>query len=147
MRIYIGADHRGFELKAKLIPWLKNQGYDVVDCGNMNYDPNDDYPDFSFSVADHVASEIGSVGIVICGSGSGVCIAANKVKGIRCGLAANDDMVRHQRTHDNANMMAISADYIDEAHVKSMITIFLTTEFMKLDRFIRRLKKISDREG
>lgn len=147
MRIYIGADHRGFELKAKLIPWLRNQGYDVVDCGNMNFDPNDDYPDFSFSVADHVAAEEGSYGIVMCGSGSGVCIAANKVKGIRCGLAANDDMVRHQRTHDNANMLAISADYIDEVRVRSMITIFLTTDFMKLDRFLRRLKKISDREG
>src|SRR5438046_1223129 len=101
MNLYIGADHRGFELKETLKPWLIEKGYDVVDCGANALNPTDDYPDFAFAVADHVVAESGSRGIVVCGSGVGVTIAANKVPGARCSIATNVEEIRLGRGDDD----------------------------------------------
>jgi ribose 5-phosphate isomerase B len=146
MKIYIGADHRGFTLKETMKRWLEGDGYDVTDCGNTVYDKEDDFPDFSFAVADGVSANPGSLGIVICGSGGGVTMAANKVSGIRCGQAVNVEDVTHNRMHDDMNVLAIGSDFVSEHDAKNMVTAFLTTPYDGSERFARRLAKITARE-
>lgn len=144
--IFIGADHRGFKLKEQLKSWLKEENYQLVDCGNTVYDSEDDFPDFAFAVAEQVRAQtdqsVLAKGIVICGSGVGVNIAANKVAGIRASTAVNADEVRHARQHDDLNILAISADYTSLDEAQKMIKIFLTTPFEPAERFLRRLRKI-----
>jgi len=147
MKIYLGADHRGFELKEHLKLWLIEEEYEVVDCGNVKYDPEDDFTDFSFAVAEKVQQDPQSRGIVICGSGVGVNIAANKVKGIRASTGINADEVRHARKHDDLNVLAISAEYSDFEQAKKMIIIFLTTPFQPEEKYVRRLDKIKQYES
>ena len=147
MKIYIGADHGGFDLKAKLIVWLTAQKHEVVDCGNTKLDPVDDFPDFSFAVADHVAADAGSLGIVLCRSAGGVTIAANKVKGIRCVTGVNPADVAHNRGHDDANVLAIAGDYTNEDEAKQLVQTFLATPYQNQERFMRRLAKIKAREA
>jgi ribose 5-phosphate isomerase B len=147
MKLYIGADHRGFELKEKLKLWLQTQGYDVEDCGNSNYDPDDDYPDYASRVAEGVKnSSEESKGILLCGSGIGVCIVANKFSGIRCGLGIDTEHARHGRANDNINILALPADLLDESQAKDMVTAFLTTDFSTEERFLRRQRKIEEVE-
>lgn len=146
MNVYIGADHRGFELKQQLVPWIKELGHDVTDCGNTTYDPQDDFPDFSFAVADQVAASPGSLGILICGSGGGVTIAANKVNGIRCVTAWNIEDVQHNRAHDDANVIAIAANFVTFVQAKGLVKAFLETPFSGEEKYIRRIKKITARE-
>lgn len=146
MKIYIGADHRGFTMKEKLKPWLKDEGYEVVDCGGSQYDKNDDFPDITFLVADSIAADSGSRGIVICGSGGGATFAANKVCGIRCITANNVEDVKHNRDHNDANVLAVGSDHTLESDIRRMIEAFLVTPFGKEERFLRRLKKVADRE-
>ncbi len=145
-QVFIGADHRGFKLKEQIKNWLETEDCQVVDCGNTVYDPEDDFPDFAFAVAEQVKAHddrpTSARGIVICGSGVGVNIAANKVDGIRASTAVNTDEVRHARQHDDLNVLAISADYTSLAEVQEMIEIFLTTSFEPAERFLRRLRKI-----
>ena len=147
MKLYLGADHRGFELKEHLQVWLKGEGYQVVDCGNTKYDPEDDFPDFSLVVAQKVQQDPKSRGIVICGSGVGVNIAANKVKGVRASTGINVDEVRHARKHDDLNVLAISAEYTSYEEAQKMITMFLTTPFISEEKYVRRLDKISKYES
>jgi len=168
MKVFIGADHRGFRLKEELKRWLTGLGHEVVDCGNTVYDKDDDYPDFSFAVAEAVSSECrgstsqdrlaasgstisapGSLlpcaGIVVCGSGVGVTIAANKVAGIRCSTASCAAEVKCGREDDDLNVLAISADY-GSGKAREFINVFLSTPFVGRERYIRRLKKIEERE-
>lgn len=158
MKVYIGADHRGFELKEKMKLWLVKKGYTVVDCGNTVYEKTDDYPDFSFAVADAVAqgdrpyvpkqgSTLTRAGIVICGSAVGVTIAANKVKGARCSPGLGVAEVVQGRKDDDLNILALSGDYMSERRAKEMIAAFLTTPFKGDERHTRRLKKIESREA
>jgi len=146
MTIYIGADHRGFHLKDKLAQWLQEEGHDVIDCGNNVYDPNDDFPDFSFAVADKVAADPGSRGIVICGSGGGVTIAANKVHGIRSTTAVHVADVKHNRQSNDINVLSLSADFTDFDEAKELVKAFLLVEFEAGERHNRRLNKISERD-
>ena len=146
MKIFIGADHRGFSSKEQLKPWLISLGHEVVDCGNTVYDKDDDFPDFSFAVADKVAPEVASRGIVICGSAGGVTIAANKVKGIRAVTAVTVSDVKHNRQHDDANVLALSSDFTTPDQAKEMIDVFLNTVYLAEGRHVRRLKKIEERE-
>lgn len=155
MKLYIGADHRGFSLKEGLKPWLVSLGHDLVDCGNRVHDGADDYPDFSFAVADAVSkgkppSVPGalppSMGIVLCGSGVGVTIAANKVPGARCSTGISAAEVARGRADDDLNILAISADYTTDDQAKEMIAAFLTTPFLGDERHTRRLQKIEARE-
>ncbi len=141
--IYIGADHRGFELKAKINYWLKGRGYEFEDVGAYKYDRDDDYVDFGVEVAQKVAqSPEKRVGIVICGSGMGVEVAANKVKGIRCGLGFEVDQVHAGRKDDNINVLAIAADNLTEDEVIALVEQFLETEFVETDRYLRRIEKV-----
>jgi ribose 5-phosphate isomerase B len=146
MTIYIGADHRGFDLKERLKVWLSEQGNEVVDCGNRVHDLDDDFPDFSFAVADKVSADPGSRGIVICGSGGGVTIAANKVRGVRCTTAVHVADVKHNRYADDINVLALSADYTDFDEAKELLEAFIKIEFDASQRHVRRLNKITERD-
>ena len=140
--IFIGADHRGFELKAKINKWLAGRGYEFEDVGAFEYDHEDDYADYAILVAERVA-ERNKRGVVICGSGVGVDIAANKVKGVRCGLGWEEDQVHAARKEDNINVLALAADNIDEKKAMKLVETFLETEFVETDRYLRRVEKIA----
>ena len=146
MTVYIGADHRGFHLKDKLAQWLREEGHEVTDCGNTIYDPVDDFPDYSFAVADRVVADEGSRGIIICGSGGGVTICANKVKGVRCTTAVHVADVKHNRQADDINVLALSADYTDFDEAKELVAAFLLIEFEAQERHVRRLNKVAARD-
>ncbi len=146
MKIYIAADHRGFELKNKLISWLKPRGYEVVDGGNTVYDPEDDYPDYISELAKRPLSTEavakGALGIVICGSGVGVSIAANRFKGVYCALGFNVEQVKHARENDHINVLALPADYLDFEKAKEFVKTFLMTKPIMKEKYLRRIRKI-----
>lgn len=138
MRIYIGADHRGFELKQTLIPWLTAREHEVVDCGNTELDGDDDYVTFSREVARQVAEDEEARGIVICGSGVGVTISANRVHGVRCGLALSPEQVAHARSHDHINVLALASEYMAHEMIQECIEAFLTAQPIMSERYLHR---------
>lgn len=141
--IYIGADHRGFELKARLNKWLTGRRYEFEDAGTFAYDRDDDYVDYAIAVAQKVAvNPEGNRGVVICGSGVGVDVAANKVKGVRCGLGFEPDQVYAARKDDNINVLALAADNVTEEESLALLEKFLETEFVKSEAYMRRVEKI-----
>jgi ribose 5-phosphate isomerase B len=142
VRVVIGADHGGFALKSELVPWLKAQGYEVLDLGAARYEAGDDYPDFAEAVAKSVASGQAQRGIIICGSGVGACIAANKIKGVRAGLC-HDTYSAHQGVeHDDMNILCLGARIIGGELAKEIIAAFLKARFAQEERFSRRLQKV-----
>lgn len=148
MTIYIGADHRGFKLKESLKTFLEKRGYDVADLGAKKYDKNDDYPDFAAKVAQAVSGDPEKrQGIVICGSGEGVEIVANKFKHVRAALVANTKQAFASRNDDDANVLALAADFLSETRAKKIVEIWLNTPFSREERHKRRIQKISDLEN
>ncbi len=150
MTIYLGADHRGFALKEKLKQMLVDEAYDVVDCGATAYMPDDDYPDFAAAVAEAVGKnpgDQGDRGILMCGSGFGVDIVANKFSGIRAVLPMSPDHAYQARHDDDANVLALAANFIDEATAQKIVKIFLSTPFAHEERYRRRIDKISRLES
>lgn len=148
MVIYIGADHRGFKLKAILADFLRGLGYEVVDLGSDHYDENDDYPDFARLVAEKVAeSPEENRGILICGSGVGVDIAANKFKGIRSALIFNEKQAFLSRNDDDANVISLAADFLNEVQSRKILEVWIKTDFSREERHKRRLDKIRDLEN
>ncbi len=145
-KIFLGADHAGFALKEKIKTKLQEQGLVVEDLGNDHWDPADDFPDFAFAVAERVAQEKGR-GILFCASGVGMCIAANKVRGIRAVNASNRWLALHSRRDDNTNILCLPAAQLTEKEAAAIINLWLKTPFSKEKRFRRRLKKIEQREG
>ena len=144
MVLYIGADHRGFGLKEFLKTKLKASGYTVVDVGAERFDEGDDYPDFAEKVAQGVATEPeGRRGIVICGSGAGADIVANKFKGIRSVLAATPEQASVSRNDDDTNVLAIAADYAGGEEAKKIVTAWLVTPFAGEEKYRRRIGKIA----
>jgi ribose 5-phosphate isomerase B len=147
LRVHLGADHAGLELKARLVTTLKQQGHEPVDHGPHVYDPDDDYPPFVLSAATAVAQEPGSLGVVLGGSGNGEAIAANKVAGIRAALAFNEDTARLAREHNDANVLSLGARmYDDEGTAVRLVEIFLTARFSHEEHHLRRIRMISDYE-
>ena len=144
MRIAIGSDHGGFEQKQEVIKHLKEVGYEVVDAGTYSLD-SCHYPIFGAEVGRKVASHECDFGIVICTSGEGICIAANKIKGIRCGIAYNDEVARLMRQHNDANVISFGAKFMDTKDVIRRVDIFLSTEF-EGGRHATRVQMISDEE-
>jgi len=172
--IYIGADHRGFELKEFLKERLKIHNYDFEDIGAHQFDPNDDYPQIALKVAQKVASlqQSASIpqqsassprevsisphissphksahkGILICGSGIGVCFAANKVKGIRAGLGVNPEIIKAAREDDDINVLCLPSDFIESEEAWKIVEVFLNTEFIEKEKFIRRIKEVEEFE-
>lgn len=143
MLIYLASDHRGFALKEQLKSWLENQGYQVKDFGNLVLDKNDDYPDFSRALARELNKHPDSRGIVLCGSGIGVDIVANRFEKVRCGLGFNLKQVAHGRAFDNINCLSLPADFIDLVWAKELVRVFLETDFCRQERYQRRLEKIN----
>ncbi|MEU4383302.1 ribose-5-phosphate isomerase [Micromonospora echinofusca] len=147
MRVYLGSDHAGFELKVHLVNHLTKEGYDVVDVGPHAFDPDDDYPAFCLHTGDRVVADGGSLGVVIGGSGNGEQIAANKVAGVRAALAWSIDTAQLAREHNDANVVAVGARQhtLDEA--TAIVEAFLTTPFSGNERHARRIAQVADYEG
>ena len=151
--IYLGADHRGYNLKEKIRQWLTEWNQEFEDLGNDHLDPEDDYPDFAKKVAEKLSWSgppatqasllaLRARGIVICGSGVGVDIVANRRVGVRCGLGFSAEQVKKAREDDDINCLAIPADYLPEEKVKEIVRIFLETKFSGAERMKRRIEKI-----
>lgn len=148
MIIYIGADHRGFRLKEILIAALKEKNLPIFDVGAYTYDAGDDYPDFAFAVAKKVSeSPEDRVGILICGSGAGVCVTANKFKNVRAALALSAEQAKVARADDHINVLCLASDYMIEAGASQIVVDWLNTSFSSAERHLRRIKKISDIEA
>lgn len=148
MIIYIGADHRGFELKEYLKNSLKGKGYELVDLGNDHYEKGDDYPDFAEKVAREVSLNYErAVGIVICGSGVGVDVVVNKFRKIRSALVATPDQAYDSRNDDNTNILSLGANYLKPEDAKNIAVTWLETPFSGEERHKRRLEKISKIES
>ena len=146
MRVYLGSDHAGFELKARVIAWLREAGHEPVDCGPASYHEGDDYPVYVLRAARAVAGDPGSLGIVIGGSGNGEQIAANKVPGIRAALAWTAETARLARQHNNANVLSLGARMYEIDEALEFARIFITTPFSQEPRHARRLAMIADFE-
>lgn len=145
--IYLGADHGGFELKQQIKAWLAEWQLDCIDLGAHVLDPEDDYPDFAFAVAEAVAKQpTEHKGILACRSAAGVVIAANKVVGIRAIAPATNEAALHARLHNNTNVIGLSGDWLSEAEAKTMLHTWLTTAFSEEARHQRRLDKITQYE-
>lgn len=142
LRVALGADHGGFSLKSELLPWLKGQGYEVLDKGAYAFDPADDYPDFSDAVAQAVASGEAQRGILVCGSGVGACIVANKIPGIRACLCHDTYSARQGVEHDDMNILCLGARVIGEELAKELAVAFLKASFSGEERHRRRLQKV-----
>ncbi|GHJ45478.1 ribose-5-phosphate isomerase [Catellatospora sp. TT07R-123] len=143
MRVYLAADHAGFELKAHLISELSAKGYDVVDVGAHTYDAEDDYPSFCLHAGMRVVTDPGSLGVVIGGSGNGEQIAANKVAGVRAALAWNLDTARLCRQHNDANVVGIGARQHSLAEATEIVEAFLSTGFSGEPRHSRRIDQVA----
>ncbi len=143
MVIYLGADHRGFSLKEQLKQFLKEEGYELYDVGNIKQDDEDDYPDFAFAAASKVsaAPDI-SRAILVCGSGVGMCVVANKLKNIRASVCISPDHVIAARSHDAINTLCLASDFIDTQTALAMTRSFLATPFDRQDTHVRRVQKI-----
>jgi len=146
MKVFLGADHRGFLLKNMVRSWLMDRHVDVVDCGANELMPEDDFVDIAHVVAEKVATTPESRGILLCGSGSGVSIVANKKSGIRAAVGWRTDQVSASRSDDDINVLALPADYISEKETQDLINEFLNTEFTPEERFLRRIAKIKELE-
>ncbi|MDX1688816.1 MAG: ribose 5-phosphate isomerase B [Candidatus Promineifilaceae bacterium] len=142
MRIVMGADHAGFALKETLRADLQAAGHDVVDVGAHEYDKDDDYPDFSAAVGRAVAAGEGERGILICGSGVGACIAANKIKGVRACLCHDIYSATQGVEHDDMNVLCLGGFIVGEALARKLVAGFLQASFIGEGRFQRRLDKV-----
>jgi ribose 5-phosphate isomerase B len=142
LRVALGADHGGFSLKAELSSWLKEQGYEVLDLGAYALDPADDYPDFAAAVARAVAAGEAQRGIIICGSGVGACIVANKLAGVRAGLCHDTYSARQGVEHDDINVLCLGARIIGVELAKELVSAFLNARFSGAERHRRRLQKV-----
>ena len=143
MRIAIGSDHAGFDAKQEVIKFLKQEGYEVEDVGTNSKD-SCDYPIFGRKVGELVASKNCDYGVVICSSGEGIMMAANKVKGVRCGIAYADQIAELLRQHNDANVISFGANFMNIEDVKRRLKIFLNTEFLG-ERHLRRVNLIEEK--
>jgi ribose 5-phosphate isomerase B len=146
MRVHIGSDHAGFDLKQHLVGVLSAKGYEVVDHGAASYDAEDDYPVYCLPVGEAVVADPESLGIVIGGSGNGEAIAANKVDGVRCALAWSEDTAKLGRQHNNANVVSVGGRMHTEEEATQLIEWFLETPFSGDPRHERRIRLLADYE-
>jgi ribose 5-phosphate isomerase B len=143
MRVHIGCDHAGLELKEHLVGWLREHGHEPVDHGPFEYDPDDDYPVFCLRAAEAVAEEAGSMGVVIGGSGNGEQIAANYVRGIRAALVWSEETAQLAREHNNANVISVGGRMHSVEDMTRFVELFLSTPFSGEERHVRRLEQLA----
>ena len=147
MRIAIGADHGGFSLKENIVALLQKDGHEVLDVGAHTLDPSDDYPDFARAVGLAVQRGEAERGIIICGSGVGACVAANKLHGIRAGIC-HDTYSAHQGVeHDNMNVLCLGARIVGKELARELVRAFVGAQFSGAERHVRRLAKVKAIEG
>lgn len=144
MKIYLGADHNGFDLKEKLESFLKRSGHEVVDAGDVKRDPDDDFPQFAGRAVSQLLGDHDheAKAILICGSGQGMCMAANRFKGIRASLCWNLTEARLARNDDDANVLCLSARSLDNEKAQAIVTTWLNTPFAGAARYKRRLQQL-----
>ncbi|NJP42044.1 ribose-5-phosphate isomerase [Actinacidiphila epipremni] len=147
MRVYLGSDHAGFELKNHLVEWLTAGGHEPVDCGPHIYDAEDDYPPFCLRAAERTAADPGSLGIVIGGSGNGEQIAANKVRGVRAALAWSEQTATLAREHNDANVLSIGGRMHTQDEAQKFVELFLATPYSHAERHQRRIDMLSAYEA
>jgi len=145
MKIYIGADHAGFEMKEALQDYLKESGHAVTDLGTFSSD-SVDYPVIAREVAEKVFENDGSRGVLVCGSGEGMCMTANKTKGVRAGLADSPERASATREHNDANIVCIGSRFTELEVAKQIVDTFLTTEFSSEERHQRRVDLIEGKK-
>lgn len=144
--LYIAADHAGYNLKEELKRFFDEVVYPYEDMGSKELNLQDDYPDFAVPLARRVAAEENSLGILICGTGVGMCIAANKIKNIRAAVCYDEFTARQSREHNNANILCLGGKTLDPEVAKKMVKVWLETEFSGEERHARRLEKINNIE-
>lgn len=144
--VYVGSDHRGWQQKELISERLREDGVEVEIVGNLEYDSEDDYTDVALAMAEKVVKNKAK-GILLCGTGVGVCIAANKVAGARAGLCMNEKQAIMARTDDDINILCLSADMMDEEENMAIVRAFLETVFSSDARFIRRINNIKKYES
>lgn len=145
MKIFLGSDHAGFELKERLKVFLRDLGYEINDLGNFIYDENDDYPDFVCPVADAVAQNPeNDRGIILGGSGQGEAMVVNRVRDVRAAVIynVNESIIKLSREHNNSNVLSLGARFLTEEEAKHVVKLWLETPFPKEERHIRRINKI-----
>ena len=146
MRVYLGSDHAGFELKGQLVEHLTTLGLEPIDVGPLAYDPDDDYPPFCVEAALRAVADPDSLGVVIGGSGNGEQMAANKVPGARAALAYSDETARLAREHNDAQVVAVGARMHILEEALSIVETFLTTAFSGNPRHVRRIEMLAEYE-
>lgn len=146
MRVHIGSDHAGFELKASLAQWLSANGHEPVDHGPPTFDPLDDYPPYCLRTAEAVAADPDSLGVVVGGSGNGEQIAANKVAGVRAALAWNEQTAQLAREHNNARVVSVGSRMHTTEEALRLVEVFLGTAFSAEPRHVRRLDMLDEYE-
>jgi ribose 5-phosphate isomerase B len=146
MRVYLGADHAGYELKSHLVNHLAKRGYEVVDVGAHEYDPDDDYPSFCLHAGAEVVADPGSLGVVIGGSGNGEQIAANKVAGVRAALAWSVETAQLAREHNDANVVSVGGRMHTVDDMTRFVGVFLAADFSGEERHARRIGMLADYE-
>lgn len=144
MKIYIGSDHNGYQYKQDLTAALRNAGHEVIDDGNVIIDPNDDFPQFAGKVVNDllVEADPDAKGLLICGSGQGMCMAANRFKGIRASLCWNLEEARASRNDDDSNVLCLSSRYLSIDEAQTIVSTFLQTPFAGAPRFTRRIQEL-----
>lgn len=145
MKIYLGGDHAGFELKKKLIAFIKDElHFDAIDEGPHEYNEGDDYPDFVSLVAKSVQSDTESLGIVLGASGQGEAMCANRFKGVRATVyyGGNLEIIKLSREHNNANILSLGARFLSEEEAKEAVRLWLETKFLEDERHVRRINKL-----
>ena len=146
MRIALGSDHRGYAVKQRLAGALEKQGFEIADLGVASGDGSADYPDYAIPVSEAVADGKADKGILICGTGFGMCIAANKVHGVRAVTCRDPIEAEMSRRHNDANVLCMSADFLGQELIDRMVQIWLTTNF-EGGRHLRRVEKITNYEN
>jgi ribose 5-phosphate isomerase B len=142
MKVYLGADHRGYKLKEKLKTWLNELQYDFKDLGAYEFNKKDNYTLYAEKVGSIVGKEKGSRGILLCGSGIGVDIVANKFDGVRASVGKSKEQIKAGRNDDDMNILVIAADFTSKEEAKGMLKVFLKTKFSQKERFKKRLEDI-----
>ena len=146
MMIYIGADYRGFERKRELMKFLAGKNCKVTDMGAYEYSEGDDFNDPAIAVSKEVRENPGAMGILICDSAHGVTMQANRFKGVRAAHCDSDESAKLAREHDDANVLCLSAHFMDDAKMREIVTAFLGTDFAGLERRVRRINRLDERE-
>lgn len=149
MKIYLGADHNGFDFKVQLAAYLRHNGYEVVDEGDTKRDPDDDFPQFAGRVIHAMRSDTDPEvrGLLICGSGQGMCMAANRFKGIRASLCWDQEEARAARNDDDSNVLCLSSRYVDLEATVGIVHTWLITPFAGAPRFKRRIQELDELGG